>query len=386
MVLNCLVVVAQDSYPLEDSARIVMMKEVSKKHPRIQIPTPPYAYSVENVSFKDDETGLQYGGTLTKPEGKDDFPTVVLISGTGAQDRDYTGAGHKFFWTLADYLSTNGIAVLRVDDRGVGETNGIYVNATSLDFAKDTQAALKWLNTRADIKHNRIGLIGHSEGGIIAPMVYKLNPNLVKFMVLISGPTVGLRVINTKQTTDFYKASFKDNDTLVKANMRIHQFVVDRIPKEAHDDASLDILLRKTSDSLNYLIDPKLTKRIGLGDGAGRPFVLKGRFMSFLKPWWQFILAYDPINDLKLVECPVLGIYGDKDQQVPPKESLSLLRKNLPRNKYTKMKMYKNMNHFMQPDLNGDPKNYENISTTIMPEVLMQISSWINSQKIESKI
>lgn len=377
LLLGCLNVKAQ-SYAPQDTARANFMKKVLEKHARTQIPSPPYQYTVEDVKFKDSVTGLQYGATLTKPIGKSSFPTVVLISGTGAQDRDYTAGGHKFFWVLADYLGNHGVGVLRMDDRNTGETNGVYALANSLDFAKDAYAGVKWLYTRRDIDTARIGLIGHSEGGILGPMVYKMNPAAVKFMVLACGPTVGLRAVNRLQTRAYFNNIYKQNDTLVNAYMRLHAAIVDHIPQEATDFEGLKILMNKAADTFYRTEDLSVSKRLRVSGGENGGEMLRSSFSAFLKPWWQFILPYDMVKDVKEIKSPVLGIYGDKDQQVLPIESMELLKTNLPKNKYSEVVMYKNMNHFMQPDTVGDPKNYDHIPITIMPEVLVKIANWIN--------
>jgi pimeloyl-ACP methyl ester carboxylesterase len=372
-------------YLKQDSVRTDFMMKVIQKNPRTQIPKPPYRYSVEDIEFDDAGTGLHYGATLTKPLGKTSFPTVVLISGTGPQDRDYTGAGHKAFWVLADYLSNHGIGVLRMDDRSKGRTNGMYMLASTMDFAKDAYAGIKWLYGRKDIDTSRIGLVGHSEGGIIGPIVSKMEPNAVKFMVLISGPTVGLRVVNRLQTHVYFDDFFKHNDTLTNAYMRLHTYVVDRIPAEASDYESLKVLLDKAADTFYRREEPAVSARLRVAEGENGGKMLMSSFGVFIKPWWQFILPYDPVQDLVALKCPVLGIYGDKDQQVPPMESMKLLKDNLPANKYNKVLMYKNMNHFMQPDAVGDPKKYESIAVTVMLEVMEQMVKWINSLPVKVK-
>ncbi|MDP9078905.1 MAG: alpha/beta hydrolase [Bacteroidota bacterium] len=386
ILLSVLSMRAQQQYLRGDTARVDFMMKIVQKHPRIQIPEPPYNYTVEDIKFNDATTGLHYGATLTKPIGKSGFPTVVLLSGTGAQDRDYKVAGHKFFWVLADYLSNHGIGVLRLDDRGTGETNGVYSMCTSLDFAKDALAGVKWLYTRSDIDTSRIGLIGHSEGGILAPMVYKMAPSAVKFMVLVSGPTVGLRVVNSLQTRASRKQFFKQNDTLTNAYMRLHNYVVDRIPQEAHNYNELKKLMNKAADIFYREEDPAIAAKLGVSSGENGGEMLGRYFSTFLNPWWQFILPYDPVKDIRQVKCPVLGIYGDKDQQIPSNECYQLLKSNLPSNRYSKVMMYKDMNHFMQPDTMGNRQDYQEIPVTIKPEVLKGITKWINTLPKSSAI
>lgn len=376
-VLSCLFLKAQQTIA-GDSLRTNFMLKAAQKYPRIQIPKAPYNYTIEDIQYDDAATGLHYGATLTKPIGKKSFPTVVLISGTGPQDRDYTGGGHKPFWVLADYLSNHGIGVLRIDDRGTGQTTGMYMLSTSKDFADDIYAGVKWLYTRKDIDTARIGLIGHSEGGIIAPMVYKTAPSKIKFMVLASGPTVGLRVVNKQQSRDYFYGFFNQNDTLTNAYMRLHSYIVDRIPSEANDFESLKKLVNTAAD-VTYRSEPhSVSARLRVQGGENGGQMLYSSFGVFLKPWWMFILPYQPVKDLQGIKIPVLGIFGDKDKQVPPVESMKLLKDNLPLNKFTKVMMFDNVNHFLMPDTSGDPKKYEQISITIKPEILVEMVNWIN--------
>lgn len=364
-------------YPAADSSRENWVKHLPATHKRLQIPTPPFNYTVENVRFTDSLTGLTYGATLTRPTNVKHFPTVVLITGTSPQDRDYTGGDHKYFWVLADYLSNRGIAVLRMDDRGFAETTGNYFTATTMDFAKDILAGVTFLHTRKDIDTNRIGLVGHSEGGIIAPMTYNLKPGSTKFLVVISGPFVGLRFINNFQSKQMYEKMYK-NDTLLAARMRLHSYVVNNIPMHAHDTAEMHKLLLHVVDTFYRTEDTAISRKLRVTNNEGGAYDLNRSYKTFLKPWWQYILTYDPLTDVHKLQCPVLGIFGDKDMQVPPVEDYNLLKANLPANRYSQVVMIKNMGHFMQEDSTGNPENYPKIETTIMPEVLDKVATWIN--------
>lgn len=376
---NAMAQSSQDQYPVQDTARAQYMEKAVKEHPRMQVPTPPYNYTVEDVTFTDAGTTLTYGATFTRPKGLASFPTVVLISGTSPSDRDYTGDGHKFFWVLADYLSNHGIAVLRIDDRGTAQTNGIYFTATTMDFAKDILAGVTYLHTRKDVDTARIGLVGHSEGGIIAPMTHNLAPGATKFTVLISPPIVGLRVINDYQSRAAFKRMYKDSDTLLAGRMRLHHYVVDNIPARAPTYDSLQKLLAWAVDTFYHTEDTALSRKLQVTPDAKGVETLNRSYKTFAKPWWLFILDYQPVTDIRKLQCPVLAIFGTKDTQVPPQPDYDLLKANLPANTYSEMLMIKDMNHFMQPDPgNGSYENYKQIPVTIMPEVLDKVATWIN--------
>jgi len=364
-------------YPPQDTARISwLLSTVLPQHERTQIPHPPYHYTIEDCTFSNAETGVQYGATLTKPLGVNNFPTVVLLSGTGSQDRDYTVAFHKFFWILADYLSNHGIGVLRIDDRSSGSTTGIFNTSTTADFAKDVLAAVNWLNTRKDIDPQRIGLIGHSEGGIVAPMAYAMAPSKISFMALIGAPIVGLHRINAFQSEKAYAKTYQ-SDSVLTARMRLHQRIMRKIPDQAHNLEGINQATKEALDTL-YQQESASTVKAIIPDKNALDRLYRS-YQYYLSPWWQYILGYDPTQDIRKIDCPVLAVYGDKDQQVPPVEDDELLKKNLPHHPSSEIILMPNMNHFMQPDTSGNPDQYARISTTIKPELLEKLQHWINS-------
>ncbi|SEA88405.1 hypothetical protein SAMN05443550_106150 [Pedobacter hartonius] len=368
--------ITMDGYPPQDTARVRwMLTKTRTKHQRPQMPHPPYHYTIEDCTFTGKKTGLTYGATLTRPIGIKRFPTVVLISGTGSQDRDYTVSGHKFFWVLADYLSNHGIAVLRVDDRSTGKTTGIFNRSTTVDFAKDVLCAVEWLNTRKDIDPGRIGLIGHSEGGIVAPMVAAMAPEKISFLVMIGAPVIGLHQINYYQTRQAYTAIYKP-DTVLFAMMRLHQEIMSKIPAQAHDLSEMNVVVKNALDTFYKRESPGIVKRI-IPDKNTYDRMFRS-YQSFLSPWWQFVLSYDPAQDIQKVNCPVLVVYGNKDRQVPPAEDYALIKKL--QHRRSESILIPDMNHFMQPDTSGNPKNYEAIETTIKPVLLEKISTWVLGQ------
>jgi len=179
---------------------------------RPQMPKPPFPYKEEKVVYQNLDHSIQFGATLTLPPSEQDVPTVILITGSGQQDRDETIFGHKLFWVLADHLSRHGIAVLRVDDRGIGETTGDAKNATSADFAQDVLAGIAYLKSHKGIDVKRIGLIGHSEGGIIAPLVAHQSQD-VAFIVSLAGVGVsGLELINAQSRSAFVKMGLNPSE------------------------------------------------------------------------------------------------------------------------------------------------------------------------------
>lgn len=374
----------QPAFSAIDSARIKWAQSIPPQLKRTQVPAPPYHYVSEDGVFVGKETGLTYGFTLTKPVDVEHFPTVILIDGTGPEDRDYTAYYHKYFWVLADYLSSHGIAVLRMDDRGVGMSTGNYASSTTMDFAKDMHAAVSWLRTRKDIDPGNIGLVGHSEGGIIAPMTYAMEPVSIRFMVLLAPPVVGLRAINRFQSSMSFRHAWK-TDSLAQAQMRLHESIVSKIPAPAHDSASLQQVLVTALTAFCKTETPQTLQQLMVHNDQSGLWSLTRSYQGFLSPWWLYILSYDPLTDICKIKCPVLGLFGDKDLQVPPVADYELLKATLPANALNTVSLLPDVNHFMQPQKEGTSIEYGFNETTIAPVVLEQVTAWINhlqAQKI----
>ncbi|HEY6253940.1 MAG TPA: alpha/beta hydrolase [Candidatus Angelobacter sp.] len=275
---------------------------------RPQNPHKPYPYREEDVAYDNKAQGNKLAATLTIPSGKDPFPAVVLITGSGPQDRDETLMGHKPFLVLADYLTRKGIAVLRADDRGVGKSTGEFSGATTADFATDTEAGVAYLKMRSEVNPKMIGLIGHSEGGIIAPMVAAHNPD-VAFIVMLGGSGVpGDQVIVT-QVALLAEASGEGHAEALKAAEKQRRIL--ELVKGDIDDANLEKQLHE--ELSGELTDAQIGAVV-------RQLNIR---------WLRFFLTYDPAQALRKVTCPVLALTGEKDLQAPPKQNLPAIRKAL---------------------------------------------------------
>ena len=268
---------------------------------RPQNPPKPYPYREEDLTYESPAAGVRIGATLTLPNGRGPFPAVVLITGSGQQDRDESALGHKPFLVLADQLTRQGFAVLRSDDRGIGKSGGVFVTATNADFANDTEAALEYLKTRREIDSNHVGLIGHSGGGIIAPMVAARRRD-VAFVVLMAGPGVrGDRVIVEQviATAEAEGASHAAAIEEGKTQRRVEDLIL-----QGHNDAALREKLRPILGARTDAVVPQFTT-----------------------PWHREFLSYDPAPALRKLSCPVLAIIGQKDVQVLPDVNLSAIRR-----------------------------------------------------------
>lgn len=334
---------------------------------RPQTPKKPFRYLSQEVEYTNPESGLKLAGTLTTPPAARNCPAVILISGSGAQDRDETIFEHKPFWVIADYLTKNGIAVLRVDDRGVGGSEGNTSNATSEDFAGDVMAGIEFLKGRKEISKREIGLIGHSEGGLIAPMVANQSKD-VAFIVLLAGLGIPGEQILYEQGELMNKA----------AGMSETQIVQNRNLQEA----IFKILLNE-SDSAKQLTDLRNTYSNGMYPGMNeeQKNAIDAAISGINTPWFKYFLTYDPYPTLSKTKCPVLALNGEKDLQVPAKSNLTAIKKALTEggNKNFKTVEMAGLNHLFQTSETGAVAEYAQIEETISPEVLKTVKDWIKS-------
>ena len=350
-------------------------KKVEKETPvkRPQTPQPPFPYESENVSYQNPDAKNKLVGTLTKPKGAGPFPVVLLITGSGQQDRDETLFKHKPFLVLADALTRRGVAVLRVDDRGVGGSTGSAAKATSADFAHDVHAGIVYLKTRKDIDPKRIGLMGHSEGGLIAPMVAADHPDEVAFIVLLAGPGLDGSAIIKMQSTLILKAMDVKEDMIKAQETLIDELIM--IAKSETDDTQA---AKKLKAAAKKVVDamPK-EAREAAGDDASS--AAQPRVAMFASPWFRFFLSFDPAPTLAKVKCPVLAVNGEKDLQVPPKEDLEAIAKALKQGGNTRFvtKELPGLNHLFQTSKTGSPAEYGAIEETFAPSALKLIGDWI---------
>lgn len=332
---------------------------------RPQTPKPPFPYLSEDVEYTNPNSGFKLTGTLTIPKNKDNCPAIVLISGSGAQDRDNTAFEHKSFWVIADYFARNGIAVLRVDDRGIGGSGGNISEATSKDFASDALAGVQFLKTRNEIDHSKIGLAGHSEGGIIAPIAANLS-NDVSFIILMAGSGIIGEQILYKQG-ELINREAGASEEMIKQNRQIQQAIFDIILNETDSIKQIDRLQRTYSGGMYFMLQDAQKEAINQ------------RIKTVNSPWFKYFLTYDPYPTLVKVKCPVLAMIGEKDLQVPPKENLEAIEKALTEggNKNFKTIELPNLNHMFQNCKTGAISEYAQIEETIVLEVLDLILEWI---------
>ncbi|MFP5237088.1 MAG: alpha/beta hydrolase family protein [Acidobacteriota bacterium] len=326
---------------------------------RWQNPVKPYPYREEDVSYVSASNTL--AGTLTIPPGKGPFPAVLLIAGSGPNNRDEALMGHKPFLVLSDYLTRRGIVVLRMDKRGVGKSKGNYATATTADFADDAQAGVSYLKTRPEVDAQKIGLIGHSEGGEIAPIVATRDRD-VAFIVLMAGPGVPGDQILAEQHRLIELAGGTPAAKAAEDNANEKQLLA--MVEKGADNAALEKKMRDLSDG-------KIPEaQIGM------------QVKMLTSPWFRYFLTYDPATALRQVKCPVLVLNGSLDLQVPPAQNLPAIRKALTEagNTHSEIVEVPGVNHLFQDAKTGTPGEYGQIEETMSPVVLAKIAVWVGEQ------
>jgi len=326
---------------------------------RPQTPTKPYPYMEEEVTFENTNDTVTLAGNLTKPKNVENFPTVILISGSGPQNRNEELMGHQPFLVLADYLTRNGIAVLRYDDRGVGESTGRFDTSTIYDFAEDTKAAVSYLKSRKDIDKDKIILLGHSEGGVVAPLVAS-NDKTIAGIITLAGPGERLDKVLLQQQKDIYSRSGMAPatvDSIISLNKGFYD-IVNTVDK---NQINKEFLKYGQSKSMSNI---EITQQIE----------------SVSDRWFYSFITYDPKEILQQVSCPVLAINGSKDMQVNARQNLTAIKNHLAQggNKNVTIKEMEGLNHLFQKATTGMPNEYAQIEETMSPKVLEIIKNWIN--------
>ena len=341
---------------------------------RPQEPKPPFPYDVEEVAFENSAAQITLAGTFTKPKGPGPHPAVVMITGSGPQDRDETVMGHKPFAVIADDLTRHGIAVLRFDDRGVGKSTGDFSAATHNDFVGDALAAVDWLKGRPEINARQIGLIGHSEGGVVAPLAAVQRPDDVAFIVMLAGVGVPMRELLAQQGQDIGRTM-----GLSEASLARDADVEGEFYDALRNDENLptDELKQKLTDliqgSLDELSDEERDK-LGV-----TPEVIKARVDAAVTPWFRELAMYDPGPTLEKVRCPVLALNGALDVQVAADANLNAISTAIKRggnHDVTTLKL-PGLNHLFQECETGSIAEYSRIEQTFAPAALDAVSAWI---------
>lgn len=354
----------QQVYPLvlKRATAEDMAPAVRKRPQEDAIRAGPGPYVQREVHFNNFAAHNQLAGTLSLPNGAGPFPAVVLVSGTGHNTRDEDVRGHKVFLVLADALNRQGFAVLRYDKRGVGGSSGDYDAATTADFASDAGAAVAWLKTQAEIDRSRIGVLGHSEGGIIAPAVAATDKG-VAFVVMIAGPCLRGDRLFVLQSTMTAKAYGAPDDYIARRKVfdqQLYRAILSAPSESAALDRAKALVAQGVADKL---IDANEAESLPDDD---------------TRPWERYFLAYDPAPTLARLTVPVLVLNGSLDVPVPAKENLAAAREALRNNATATVIELPRMNHLPQDAKTGAPSEYNDIEETMSPAALKLIADWLS--------
>jgi uncharacterized protein len=356
-------------------------KSVQVKRP--QTPKAPFPYDSNEVTFKNSSAGIELAGTLSLPKSNKPLAAAILISGSGPQDRDETLLDHKPFAVLADYLNRNGIAVLRYDDRGVGKSTGSFDRATTADFVTDVEAAIEFLKSESKIDPKQIGLIGHSEGGLIAPSVAAKHPELA-WIVLMAGPGVNGEEVLYSQGQLIVAANGGDKK-LLRKQKTIQKVGFDHVkelePGQQIPQSVVDACAAKVLDEIVKSGDaPEGEELVAFKKTMAEES--RGVLTTANTPWMRYFLTYEPGPALEKTKCPVLAINGEKDLQVDPKLNLAKIESALKSggNKDFKIQELAGLNHLFQKCGTGSPNEYASIEETLSPQFLDAVGSWLKNR------
>lgn len=361
---------------------------------RPQTPKAPFPYRSEDVKFENKAANLTLAGTLTLPNGEGPFPAAILISGSGPLDRDETIAGHKPFLVLADHLTKAGIAVLRFDDRGVGQSTGDHAAATTADFTTDALAGFEYLRSRPEIAATQIGMIGHSEGGLIAPLAAVKEPS-IGWIVLLAGPGVNGEQVMYSQGQKMLLAESAQPYQL--AQQRILQETLFQLVKSNSGKLDRKLLAQQALEQItNQLVELKqasASSKTPSTDPAEDPkselsqMALKQLIVANLQamdnPWFKFFAAHEPGPVLEQVKCPVLALNGSKDTQVIASLNLPAIAKALTTggNQMSTIQELPGLNHLFQTCETGGISEYAKLEETLAIQVLEIVTKWIGERK-----
>lgn len=346
---------------------------------RPQTPTPPFSYNSEEIIFYNQNKSKYYGATITAPKDDGKHPALILISGSGPQNRDEELFGHKPFAVVADYLTKKGYIVLRIDDRGVGKSGGDRTHATSADYAEDVKDAIAFLKTRKEVDKKKIGLYGHSEGAMIAQMVAAENKEL-DFIILMAGPGVKLTEGMTEQSKAVLKSAGMNDSTANAYGVLYNRIVNDVISSSKKEEAAKKMLTsvrqwRTGTDSAIVL------QTTGIMDEKTEETFILTFLDAVWNKWMVYFLNYDPEPVLAKVQCKVLALNGDKDIQVVSDVNLEGVKKALSKSKSRdyETRVIKGVNHLFQECDVCTVAEYGMLEQTIKPEVLQVVGDWLDN-------
>jgi uncharacterized protein len=354
------------------------LKKIGKvvKNDKLQTPQPPYPYKSQEITYATPNGAITYGATITIPKGKGPHPAILLLTGSGQQTRDHEILGHKPFAVIADHLTRNGFIVLRVDDRGTGKTTGDVESATTADFAGDADVSLNYLRSRKEVDKKRIGLIGHSEGGMIAQILASRR-NDIKFMILLAAPGIKVPDLMIEQNRAILKKSnYLDN--YVEEYLKLYSAIL-----KATIESDKTVLPQKITAAVDQwtATTPKnvVLAMTGIRDEESRKNFIDAFNATAGSAWFRYFLTYDPSTYLQKTKAAVLALNGDKDLQVIAASNLKGIENALKKSKapFVEVLEVKGMNHLFQECKSCTVAEYGQLEQSFSPKVLDKIVDFL---------
>lgn len=361
---------------------VVGKGELAAPKEKPQTPIPPFSYRSEDVEYDNTEKTVHLAGTLTYPSSGSNFPAAILITGSGQQDRDENLFGHKPFAVIADKLTKLGFAVLRVDDRGVGKSTGEVEKATSADFVKDVITSLEYLKSRQEIDNNKIGLIGHSEGGLIASIAAAERKD-INFMILLAGPGINGAELLAEQAEQILLKNGVSKDA-VAAYTPLYKKMI-QISVQETDSLSIAMKAYKAMADWKKNTPLAYQKEIGLDSKEGSDAIMKNLVSGFSAPWMKYFLKSEPSIFIEQVSAKVLALNGEKDIQVIAHSNTDGIRKALQKSKSPsyEVKILPGLNHLFQKCKQCSVNEYATLEETFSEDALAEMAQWLQKNVLQ---
>ncbi len=343
---------------------------------RPQTPVPPFGYKADDVEYDNADKTVHLAGTLTYPSSGSNFPTAILISGSGQQDRNSNILGHKPFAVIADRLTKLGFAILRVDDRGIGKSVGEVRKASSADFAKDVITSLEYLKSRKEIDANRIGLIGHSEGGLIASIVAAERKD-INFVVLLAGPGINGADLLAEQGEQILLKSGVSKEA-VAAYSPLYKKMI-QLSIEETDSLTIAMKAYKALSDWKKSTNVTYQKELGLDTKEGADEIRDNLVSGFSNPWMKYFLKSEPSIFIEQLTAKVLALNGEKDIQVIATSNTEGIKKALQKSKSPsyEVKILPGLNHLFQKCKSCSLQEYATLEETFSEDALTAMAQWL---------
>ncbi|MCK9255672.1 MAG: alpha/beta fold hydrolase [Bacteroidales bacterium] len=341
---------------------------------RPQTPQPPFPYLEKEICVENIKGNSTLCGTLTIPDTLKSYPLLILITGSGAQDRNEEIAGHKPFMVIADFLTKNGIAVFRYDDRGVGKSKGDFINSTTYDFMTDAQAVLNYFSNFPNIDNKNIGVLGHSEGGLIAFMLAAKKPKNLNYIISLAGPGVAIKDLLMQQFIDINKSlGYTDEHIEILSKMQSELL---SLTKKNMSLAKLRKEIKGIYDKYSQYFSEEEIQKYKIGDAS-----INTAVMQLSSPWMKYFINIKPQKYLRKIKCTVFAMNGSNDLQVNMKDNLGEIKNNIKSKNGLVVNYYDGLNHMFQNSETGEISEYYKIKTSIEPYVLEHILEFITHRR-----